>query len=83
MMFNKEEDEMATKKTPEPASGQREQAASHEAPGRKPWRKKTAPEMFATQLDKLRAEIEKEESELDEKKRTLQKLEEAIKVFER
>ena len=49
---------------------------------RKPWKKKTPIEVVLEQADKLRQEITDGEAGLKEKRRQLQKLEEARKIFE-
>ena len=49
---------------------------------RKPWKKKTPIEVVLEQADKLRQEITDGEASLKEKRRQLQKLEEARKIFE-
>jgi hypothetical protein len=49
---------------------------------RKPWKKKTPVEVVLEQADKLKAEIAETEEELKDKRRQLQKFEEAKKLFE-
>jgi uncharacterized protein (DUF3084 family) len=49
---------------------------------RKPWKKKTPVEVVLEQADKLKAEIAQMEEEIKEKRRQLQKFEEARKLFE-
>lgn len=49
---------------------------------RKPWKKKSPVEVFLEQASKLKAEISEMEKELAEKRRQLQKFEEARKLFE-
>jgi hypothetical protein len=49
---------------------------------RKPWKKKTPVEVVLEQADKLKAEIAETEEELKDKRRQLQKFEEARKLFE-
>ncbi len=51
-------------------------------PERKPWKKKTPVEVVLEQADKLKAEIAEMEDQLKEKRRQLQKFEEARKLFE-
>ena len=69
---------MAIQKTP-----QREEKSDQPTTGgRKPWKKKSPFEAFVSQAEKLRAEIEKEERALNEKKEQLRKFEEARKFFE-
>src|SRR5581483_8004985 len=78
MLKKKEESMMAVQKTP-----QREEKSEQPAAGaRKPWKKKTPAEFFDERYEKLRAEVEKEERALEEKKEQLKKFEEARKFFE-
>jgi hypothetical protein len=49
---------------------------------RKPWKKKTPVEVVLEQADKLKAEIAETEEKLKNKRRQLQKFEEARKLFE-
>ena len=49
---------------------------------RKPWKKKTPVEVVLEQAEKLKAEIAETEEALKEKRRQLQKFEEAKKIFE-
>ena len=49
---------------------------------RKPWKKKTPVEVVLEQADKLRQEITEAEEELKQKRKQLQKFEEARKIFE-
>ena len=51
-------------------------------PERKPWKKKTPVEVIFEQADKLRADIAEVEEELKDKRKQLQKFEEAKKLFE-
>jgi len=69
---------MAVKKA-EPPSGQPAAAASA---GRKPWKKKTPVEVVLDQIDKLRSDVAKQEEELKQARRQLQKLEEVSKVLQ-
>ena len=50
--------------------------------GRKPWKKKTPVEVVIDQIDKLRDEVTRDEEALKGKRRQLQKMEEARKIFE-
>jgi len=50
--------------------------------GRKPWKKKSPVEVFVSQIDRLREDVQKKEEELKQAKRQLQKLEEARKILE-
>ena len=50
--------------------------------GRKPWKKKTATEVFIGQIDRMREEVQRKEEELKQAKRQLEKLEQARKVLE-
>lgn len=56
-------------------------SASTGESGRKPWKKKSPVEVFVSQIDRLREEVQKKEEELKQAKRQLQKLEEARKVL--
>ena len=49
---------------------------------RKPWKKKTPVEVVLEQADKLRLEIAETEEDLKQKRKQLQKFEEARKIFE-
>jgi hypothetical protein len=49
---------------------------------RKPWKKKTPVEVVLEQADKLRHEIAEAEEDLKQKRKQLQKFEEARKIFE-
>lgn len=49
---------------------------------RKPWKKKTPVEVVLEQADKLRAEIAEGEEDLKNKRRQLEKFEQARKLFE-
>ena len=58
------------------------EAASTGESGRKPWKKKSPVEVFVSQIDRLREDVQKKEEELKQAKRQLQKLEEARKILE-
>ena len=49
---------------------------------RKPWKKKTPVEVVLEQADKLKTEIADMEESLKDKRRQLQKFEEARKIFD-
>jgi hypothetical protein len=49
---------------------------------RKPWKKKSPVEVVLEQADKLRREIVETEEDLKQKRKQLQKFEEARKIFE-
>ena len=49
---------------------------------RKPWKKKSPVEVVLDQADKLRREIVEIEEDLKQKRKQLQKFEEARKIFE-
>lgn len=49
---------------------------------RKAWKKKTPVDILLDQVEKLRAEISRDEEALKQKKEQLQKFEEARKLFE-
>ena len=57
-------------------------AASTQDRSRKPWKKKTPVQILLDQVDKLREEISQDEEALEQKKRQLEKFEEARKLFE-
>ncbi len=69
---------MVSKKQPE--SGPTVPGASDKS--RKSWRKRTPVEIVVEQIDKLRDEVTKDEEALKTKRRQLQKMEEARKLFE-
>jgi hypothetical protein len=71
---------MATKKQAAPGPTLPETAAA--STGRKPWKKKTPVEVVVDQINKLRDEVAKDEETLKNKRRQLQKMEEARKIFE-
>lgn len=50
--------------------------------GRKPWKKRTPVEVVLDQIDRLRDNVAKQEEDLKQAKRQLQKLEEVRKVLE-
>ena len=56
-------------------------AASTES-GRKPWKKKTPVEVVLEQTAKLRDEIRATEEDLKQKRKQLEKFEQACKIFE-
>ena len=75
---------MAQKAT-EPKAGQAQTIPAHMTPNksdRKPWKKKTPVEVVLEQADKLKSEITDMEEDLKNKRRQLQKFEEARKLFE-
>lgn len=65
--------------TPAPTA---ESATQSEPSGRKPWKKKSPVEIFRSQVDRLREDVQAKEAELNQAKKQLQKLEEAIKLLE-
>jgi hypothetical protein len=69
-------------KQPEPVSGKQKPPAAEPTNSRKPWVKKTPVQVVLEQADKLRAEIAQTEEELKQKRKQLQKFEEARKIFE-
>ncbi len=71
---------MATKKPAE--AGPTTPAAGAKDNARKPWKKKTPVEIVVEQINKLRDEVAKDEEALKDKRRQLQKMEEARKLFE-
>jgi hypothetical protein len=50
--------------------------------GRKPWKKKTPVEIVLDQANKLREEIAAAEDDLKQKRKQLEKFEQACKIFE-
>lgn len=50
--------------------------------GRKPWKKKTPVDVMNDQAEKLRAEIAEAEEALKQKRKQLEKVEQAKKLFE-
>jgi len=56
--------------------------ATAESKDRKPWKKKTPVEVVLEQADKLRREITEVEDDLKQKRKQLQKFDEARKIFE-
>ena len=74
---------MPTKKQPEAAAAKPAPAAARPAEvGRKPWKKKTPVEVILDQAEKLRRDIADMEEELEQKRKQLQKFDEAKKLFE-
>ena len=66
-----------------PAPKNDPKAAAHsKAESRRPWKKKTPVEVVLEQAEKLKAEIAETEEDLKDKRRQLQKFEEAKKLFE-
>ena len=61
-----------------PAPGKQQPKATE----RKPWKKKTPVEVVMEQADKLKREIAELEEELQQKRKQLQKFDEARKIFE-
>ena len=73
---------MPIQKHPEPASGKGKPPAAGPIDSRKPWKKKTPVEVVLEQAEKLKAEIADTEEDLKQKRKQLQKFEEARKIFE-
>lgn len=73
---------MTTRKGPDSLSGVSPAPSSGRAPGRKGWKKKTPFEVFLEQEEKLRREVEQVEQELQEKRKQLEKFNQARKIFE-
>ena len=57
-------------------------AAQAKSDSRKPWKKKSPVEIVLEQADKLKAEIAEAEEEIKQKRRQLEKFEQARKLFE-
>ena len=74
---------MTAAKTKDPTPGKTPTAqTSMQDRSRKPWKKKTPVQILLDQVDKLREEISQDEEALQQKKRQLEKFEEARKLFE-
>ena len=73
---------MPIQKQPEPALGKQQPPAVRFTDSRKPWKKKSPVEVVLEQADKLKAEIAQTEEDLKQKRKQLQKFEEARKIFE-
>ena len=74
---------MTAAKTKDPTPGKTPTTpASTQDRSRKPWKKKTPVQILLDQVDKLREEISQDEEALEQKKRQLEKFEEARKLFE-
>jgi hypothetical protein len=67
---------------PVPKPNEPKTAAPAKNEGRKPWKKKSPVEVVMEQADKLKAEIAEAEEELKNKRRQLEKFEQAKKLFE-
>lgn len=67
---------------PAPAAPAEEVAAQSDESKRKPWKKKTPVEIFRSQVERLRENVRLKEADLNQDKKQLQKLEEAIKLLE-
>jgi len=65
-----------------PAAPAEEVAAQSDESKRKPWKKKTPVEIFRSQVERLRENVRLKEADLNQDKKQLQKLEEAIKLLE-
>ncbi len=70
---------MATKQPDQAASRTSQQAATGK---RKPWKPKTPEQVVLEQAEKIRGEIAELEEQLKDKRRQLQKFEEACKIFQ-
>jgi hypothetical protein len=57
-------------------------APQSETSQRKPWKKKTPVEIFRSQVERLREDVQKKEAELGQARKQLRKLEEAIALLE-
>ena len=71
-----------TPSRPAPAAPAEEVAAQSDESKRKPWKKKTPVEIFRSQVERLRENVRLKEADLNQDKKQLQKLEEAIKLLE-
>ena len=65
-----------------PGPKQKQTPQTPTASGRKPWKKKTPVEVVLDQAQKLKEEISEIEEDLKQKRKQLQKFEEARKIFE-
>ena len=73
---------MPVPKPTDPKRPQPQQPPPLGKPERKPWRKKSPVEVVLEQADKLKSEIAEMEEEIKEKRKQLQRFEEAKKIFE-
>ena len=73
---------MPIQKHSDAPSGKAAALPASRADVRKPWKKKTPVEVVLEQADKLRQEIAETEEGLKQKRKQLQKFEEARKIFE-
>lgn len=71
---------MSPRKDTEPVSTR--PATGPTESGRKPWKKKTPVEVVLEQTAKLREEIRETEEALKQKRKQLEKFEQACKIFE-
>jgi hypothetical protein len=82
MTPTKSKERGSTRSAPVPANTPDQSTAQSEASGRKPWKKKTPVEIFRGQVERLREDVQEKEAELNQARKQLQKLEEAIKLLE-
>ena len=82
MTPTKSKDRTSSRPTPAPAAPAEEVAAQSDESKRKPWKKKTPVEIFRSQVERLRENVRVKEADLNQDKKQLQKLEEAIKLLE-
>lgn len=73
---------MPIQKRPEPHATNIPPSVQSKTQERKPWKKKTPVEVVLEQAEKLKQEIAETEAELAQKRKQLQKFEEARKIFE-
>ena len=73
---------MPAPKTPDHAPGKTITKTAAPTTERKPWKKKSPVEVVLEQAEKLKAEIAEAEEDLKQKRRQLEKFEQARKLFE-
>ena len=73
---------MTAQKNPSPPAGKPPTGTAKESE-RKPWKKKSLPEIMAGQRDKLTEQIKEKEAEINDLKDQLAKFDEALKVFQK
>lgn len=78
----KSKDRSAARPLSAPAATPEGSATQVDQSTRKPWKKKTPVEIFRGQVERLREDVQAKEAELNQAKKQLQKLEEAIKLLE-
>jgi hypothetical protein len=82
MTPTKSKDRASSRTTPAAAPPLPETAPQSDESKRKPWKKKTPVEIFRSQVERLRENVRLKEADLNQDRKQLQKLEEAIKLLE-